>query len=187
MYLLTITVQLGLLLLTVVVAATWALYVSSMIRSSIAGAPFVPIPKKLVRPIVAMAGIKSDDVFYDLGCGDGRILDAALEAGAAKAVGCDVAWFPLWLARRRLRRWGSRAQCHLQDVRSADVADATVVYFYLLTNLTDMVAGSLARTLRPGTTVLCPTFPIDTVRHPAFELLESKKLGNFTIYRYRKT
>jgi ribosomal protein L11 methylase PrmA len=53
--------------------------------------PYVPTPMKTVSKMLEMAKVGPSDVVYDLGCGDGRIVVAAVrDYGARKAVGVDI-------------------------------------------------------------------------------------------------
>src|SRR3569832_2856702 len=54
-------------------------------------APFVPTPRDVVERMLRLAGVGPDDLLYDLGCGDGRIVVAAAQDFGALAVGFDTA------------------------------------------------------------------------------------------------
>src|SRR5579864_1838560 len=45
---------------------------------------FVPTPPDIVEAMIKLAGVGKDDVVYDLGCGDGRMVIAAVKQGGAK-------------------------------------------------------------------------------------------------------
>ena len=51
---------------------------------------FVPTPQEVVEKMLEVAGVKKDDVVYDLGCGDGRIVVTAAKKYGCKAVGFDI-------------------------------------------------------------------------------------------------
>ena len=60
-------------------------------RYSKSCAPYVPSSPNVVRKMLEVAEVGHDDVVYDLGCGDGRILFTAIkEYGAKKAVGYEI-------------------------------------------------------------------------------------------------
>lgn len=164
-----------------------ALFLVSEVQSTWSGAPYVPMSSRLVPELLACAGIGEGDVIYDLGCGDGRILTAALErCHAAKGVGYDVAYWPLLKARCRAR-WRGLARRTVfvrANLLTAPVQDATVIYLYLFPNLVDRAATHIARQARPGTRVLAPSFPIDVAKHPGFRLLKQQKIGTITAYLY---
>jgi cyclopropane fatty-acyl-phospholipid synthase-like methyltransferase len=50
-------------------------------------APFVPSHHEVVRKMLELAAVTSEDVVFDLGCGDGRVLLSAVnEFGVKQAV-----------------------------------------------------------------------------------------------------
>lgn len=172
--------------LVMAVAATVLIVLVSDMRSVVGGAPFSPIPRNLIPELIDMARVTGADRVVDLGCGDGRMLDAVLSGGAASAVGYDVAWWPLFLARRRLKRWGDRVHLFRADAKTADLTGATVVYLYLFPKLVDRLAPIIAARVPSGTRVLCPAFAIDRARHPQFRLLDSRKMAWMTSYLYER-
>ena len=59
-----------------------------MVLSSV---PYVPSPEEVIRRMLKVAEVASGDIVYDLGCGDGRILIAAVESfGAKEAFGYEI-------------------------------------------------------------------------------------------------
>ena len=50
---------------------------------------FVPTPDEVVEAMLRLAAVGPDDVVYDLGCGDGRIVIAAARL-EARGVGVDL-------------------------------------------------------------------------------------------------
>src|SRR5215217_7028191 len=52
--------------------------------------PYVPTDDAVVPAILRLAKVSSDDVIYDLGCGDGRIVIAAAKHFGCRGVGIDV-------------------------------------------------------------------------------------------------
>src|SRR5262249_12802888 len=51
---------------------------------------YVPTPPEVVEAMLKLAKVGKDDVVYDLGCGDGRMVIAAVKAGAKKGIGIDL-------------------------------------------------------------------------------------------------
>src|SRR6185295_320749 len=52
--------------------------------------PYVASPPRVVDRMLDMASIRPGETLYDLGCGDGRVLIAAVEKYKAKAVGVEI-------------------------------------------------------------------------------------------------
>ena len=123
--------------------------------------PFVPTPMPVVRKMLEVAEVKPDDVVYDLGCGDGRIVIEAARAYGARGVGID---FDLRLckeARERAAREGvsERVEIRHEDLTGSDFSDATVVALYLLPQSNEALRPKLAK-LKPGTRIVAHQFPI---------------------------
>src|SRR6516162_940894 len=52
--------------------------------------PYLPTTESAVQAMLKLAGVKSTDIVYDLGCGDGRIVIAAAKDFGAHGVGIDL-------------------------------------------------------------------------------------------------
>src|SRR5690242_17796235 len=52
---------------------------------------YIPTPQEVVEKMLEEGKVKKDDVVYDLGCGDGRIVLTAARKYGCKAHGCDIA------------------------------------------------------------------------------------------------
>jgi trans-aconitate methyltransferase len=97
-------------------------------------APFVPTPQSVVEMMLTMAEVTKNDVVYDLGSGDGRIVITAAKKYGAKGVGFELDDDLIKEAREKARKAGVS---HLvafrkQDVMTVDLSPATVVTLYLL-------------------------------------------------------
>ena len=157
-------------------------------QSAIAGAPYVPISKKLVKPLLEFAQIRAGEVVYDLGCGDARILLASAAYPNVRCVGYEIAFWPYLQSQWKI--WRRNAADQVRVVRGscfkADTASASLVYLYLFPKLVDKLAYKLAQETKPGTRVLCPSFPIDLIRHPEFRLIKSEKIGSIIAYLHER-
>src|ERR1700738_1551607 len=98
-------------------------------------APYVSSPQRVVDRMLEMAGVKSNEVVYDLGCGDGRVLFTAVQKYRAKAVGIEID--PKLVASTReiaeKSAMGNRVRVVQGNLLDADLSEADVVTLYLLT------------------------------------------------------
>ena len=69
-------------------------------------APYVASPVRVVDRMLELANMKPGETFYDLGCGDGRILIAAVERYKVKAVGVEIEWERVQAGTRALAEQG---------------------------------------------------------------------------------
>jgi tRNA A58 N-methylase Trm61 len=120
------------LVLIAFAAAAYAYYELS-IRSVVPDVPFVVTPPEVVDAMLELAEVKKDDVVYDLGCGDGRILIAAAKKYGCRAVGYDLQPELVSQARDNAQAAGvaDLVTIHRQDIFEVDLKDATVVALFL--------------------------------------------------------
>lgn len=120
--------------------------------------PFVPVPADAVSRIIDQLDLPADAVFYDLGCGDGRVLKAAIERyPGIKAVGVEKAPIPYLLARFRTRKHPG-IEIRRADIFKTDVSDATHVYLYLFPKVVTRLLPKLEKECTPGTKVFSCDF-----------------------------
>ncbi len=122
--------------------------------------PYVETPHDVVAAMLKLARTSRNDVVYDLGCGDGRIVIAAAREFGARAVGVEHSPERVSEAREKARQAGvaGRVQIRQQDLFDADIHDATVVALYLLPAVNLKLRPKLLAELRPGTRIVTHTF-----------------------------
>ena len=124
--------------------------------------PFVPSPMPVVLRMLEMAEFKKDDVLYDMGSGDGRILIQAAKRYGVRGVGVDLNPELVEKARANAIQEGVN---HLVEFRAADgltvdISEATVVTLYMFKWFNNQLRPKLQR-LKPGSRVIAHDFDID--------------------------
>jgi cyclopropane fatty-acyl-phospholipid synthase-like methyltransferase len=124
-------------------------------------APYVQTPPEVVRVMLELAEVSSQDVLFDLGSGDGRIVIAAAAQCGARAVGFELDAELIDEARAQAAAAGvsARVQFIKQDFFDADLSPATVVTLYLLPEVNRELLPVL-RKLKPGTRIVSHAFGI---------------------------
>ena len=117
---------------------------------------FVGTPPEVVDAMLQGAGVKSPDVVYDLGSGDGRILIAAAKKYGARGVGIEIDPAQIKIAEENARKAGvsNKVRFVKADLFEADIREATVVTLYLLEELNVKLRPKLVRELKPGTRIV---------------------------------
>jgi SAM-dependent methyltransferase len=123
-------------------------------------APYVPTPQEVVDRMLEIASVTTDDVVYDLGCGDGRIPITAARKYGARGVGVDIDPERIAEANANARQAGvdHLVSFKLQDAMQTDVSEATVVTLYLLSSSNLKLRPLLTEQLRPGARIVSHAF-----------------------------
>jgi SAM-dependent methyltransferase len=123
---------------------------------------FVPTRESVADDMLRMARVTSNDVIYDLGSGDGRILMLAAQKYGASGVGVEID--PKLVEKARsIARDGQvegRVRFINGDLFETDISPATVVTIYLSPSVNARLEPKLRAELRPGTRVVSHQFPI---------------------------
>lgn len=125
-------------------------------------APYVPTPQAIVERMLEAGHVTSDDVVYDLGSGDGRIVITAAQKFGARAVGVEGQPDLCRQSRMRIQSLGleDRVQVLEENVFHVDLSPATVVTMFFLTSSNERLKPNLEKYLRPGARVVSNQFPI---------------------------
>jgi len=117
---------------------------------------FEPTPHNVVAEILDIGRIGAQDLVYDLGCGDGRIVIAAVKERGARGVCVDIDPERIRESRANAARAGvaERIVFLTQDLFATDFSDATVVTLFLSRSVNEKLRPKLARELKPGTRVI---------------------------------
>jgi SAM-dependent methyltransferase len=123
--------------------------------------PYVPTTETAVKAMLELAQVKSSDVVYDLGCGDGRIIIAAAKGLGARGVGIDIDPARIREAKEKARQAGvaNKVEFREQDLFKSDFREATVVTLFLLPAINKRLLPQL-QALKPGTRIVSNTFEI---------------------------
>ena len=124
--------------------------------------PYVQTPAPVVEAMLALGEVGPDDVVYDLGAGDGRIVIAAARWRGARGVGIEIDPDLVRQARLAAERAGvaDRVRFETRDLFTADLRAATVVTLYLSPDLNARLRPRLLAELRPGARIVSHQFPM---------------------------
>lgn len=122
--------------------------------------PYVPTGAEVVDAMLKLANVTKNDVVYDLGSGDGRIVIAAAKNYGARGVGIDISPDRVREANENAKNAGvtDKVKFIEGDLFKSDFSEATVVTLYLLNSVNLKLRPMLFEQLKPGTRVVSQTF-----------------------------
>ena len=120
---------------------------------------YVPTPQKVVDKMLEVAKVTKDDVVYDLGCGDGRIVVSAAKKLGARGLGFDLDPERVKEANQNVEgaSVGSLVSIKQENVFAVDLSPATVVTLYLLPEINVKLIPQLEK-MRPGSRIVSHDF-----------------------------
>jgi SAM-dependent methyltransferase len=127
---------------------------------------YVPTPQEVVNKMLEVAKVTKDDVVYDLGCGDGRIVCTAARKYGCKAIGYDIDPDRIKDSEANKAREKKDVQKLItfqkKDIFTLDLSKATVVTLYLLPSLNVKLIPQLKK-LKPGCRIVSHSFAMEGV------------------------
>jgi SAM-dependent methyltransferase len=126
---------------------------------------YVPTPQPVVDKMLELAQVTKNDLVYDLGCGDGRIVVTAAKKYGCRAVGYDIdpQRIEESLANVEKENVGHLARIEQKDIFTLDLSKANVVTLYLLPSLNVKLIPQLEK-LEPGSRIVSHDFDMRGVK-----------------------
>ena len=150
-------------------------------------APYVPTPINVVKKMLKLAEVSPDDVVYDLGCGDGRILFTAVEEfDVKKAVGYDLNPTMCGTVQIDIDEKGLEGRIEVVNGNFflADITPASVVTLYLTTSGNSKLRPKLMEELTAGARVVSHDFPVHGWATRKIDIPDYYQVGSHKIYVY---
>jgi len=136
----------GLSILLFILIALW------MLVPALYGLPPVPTRPGRIRKALQLANLRRNEVLYDLGAGDGRVLLIAAREFGARAIGIEVGPVQcalIWL-RAAASGFGNQIQVRWANFYKAGLEDADVVFVYATSTEVGKLAPHLERQMKKG-------------------------------------
>ena len=141
------------------------LVVLSLYWTRLVGGPWVPSSMQTVHRMLQLAEVGPQDVVYDLGCGDGRVLLAAAMHYHARAVGIEIDPLRYIWCQFLITILGRRKQIRIifGNLFNQDLREADVVMCYLMPDALQNLERKLRQELRPGARGVSNRFAFPTL------------------------
>ena len=145
-------------------------------------AVFVPLSQKTIDVMLRMADVGPDDLLFDLGSGDGRVVIAAAKKYGSRAVGIEKSKILAWFSKKAVKKNGVQDKVRIvnADFFAEDLSEASVVTAYLSRKTNRRLEPKLRKELKEGTRILSADH---TLKLPE---IAKAKTGHFWTHLYVK-
>lgn len=131
--------------------------------AAVTSGPFVPSSRKRHKAMLNLADLNPDDIVYDLGFGDGRLVFASAKF-AKKAIGYELS-IPLYLFGKIRQIFGGKnVQIRYGNIWKQNYDDADVIFCYLLPKAMKQFYKEIWPKLKPGARVVSNAFQIHEIK-----------------------
>ncbi len=124
--------------------------------------PYIPTPEDIISKMLTLASVMPDEMVFDLGSGDGRMLITAAKDFHARVVGVEVRRRLVRECRRKVNEMGLshriRISCH--DFKKVSLRKADVLALYLSSYTLYLMAPKFMKELRAGVRIVNFDYPI---------------------------
>jgi SAM-dependent methyltransferase len=122
--------------------------------------PYVPTPQEVVDRMLELAQVKKGDVVYDLGSGDGRIVVTAAKKYGVRAIGFEIDPERIKESTENIKKAGvgHLVEIRQQDIRTVDLAPASVLTMYLLPEVNLLIRPNIWKQMKPGSRIVSHDF-----------------------------
>ena len=136
------------------------IFVFSIVWTTLKGAPWFPTKMEKVKKMLSLAEIKSDEIVYDLGCGDGRFIITTARKFDAKAVGIEVDFFLYLWCQFLITFLGLRKKVKVfyGDLFKKDLSNADVIVCFLWPSTNKRLEEKLVKELKPTARIVSNKF-----------------------------
>jgi LEA14-like dessication related protein len=126
---------------------------------------YVATPHDIVDKMLELAQVKKNDLVYDLGCGDGRIVVTAAKRYGCRAVGFDLDPRRVEESLQNVQKnnVGHLVTIEQKDIFTLDLSEADVITLFLLSRLNVKLIPQLEK-LKPGSRIVSHNFAMGRVK-----------------------
>ena len=148
---------------------------------------YVGTPYDVVSRMLKLAEVKKDDVIFDLGCGDGRMVVLAAKKYGCRGFGFDIDPERVSASRDNATRNGVEGLVTImeQDLFTLDLSPADVFSLYLLPDINKKLLPQFEK-LKPGSRLVFHDYGLEGIEpEQSFRVTSNEDNAPHTLFLYR--
>jgi 16S rRNA A1518/A1519 N6-dimethyltransferase RsmA/KsgA/DIM1 with predicted DNA glycosylase/AP lyase activity len=152
-----------------------------MMISDLFGVPFVPTQKKVLDRIFSRIKIKKNDIFYDLGCGDGRLPLYISQNYKIQSFGVELNPLLHIFSKLKARILKQNKVTYIKkNLFDINLKNATIIYLFLFPEVLVKLSKKMKKECKKNTLVISHGFQINNMKNKLFDIKKGKPF--FTYY-----
>jgi len=160
-----------------------AIYLGSLLFSSFKGSPYVPTKNKESEFFLKEAQLKKGQTFYDLGCGDGRIVRTAVKEYKVKGTGFDINPVLIHYARLLTKfKKVNNITFVTKNIFDVDLRKIDVVYIFLMPKLIEKLCPKFKKEMKKNSILISHGFEVEGLKKKLYKKIDHKP---FPTYFYK--
>lgn len=165
------------ILISFIIIAIW--FVISISWTFFKGAPWVAMNKDVINELRNIIRIEDNQVIYDLGCGDGRVLLELSKGSKAKFIGIEIDYLRYLITKllTRIKNKENNIEIINENFFKTKLSDADIVICFLLPKTNSLLEEKFKKELKPGTIVVSHMF-----KFQGLKLIKSSKPHKLYLY-----
>jgi len=134
----------------------------TMLTNAFSGVPFVPSPNRTTPHLLKAAQLKAGETFFDLGCGDGRLIFAGMkQTPKTRGIGVENSLLPYLIARIKKFFNKSKGEIRLTNIFRTSIKEASVIFCYLMPGTMNKLREKFLEELPKGARIISLAFQIE--------------------------
>ena len=147
---------------------------------------YVGTPYDVVSRMLKLAALKKEDVVYDLGCGDGRMVVLAAKKYGCRGIGYEIDPERVAAAQENVRKngVGDLVKIIQEDLFTIDLSNAGVLSLYLLPDINEKLLPQFEK-LRPGCRLVFHDYGLEGIEaDQVIRVTSNEDNASHTLYLY---
>ncbi|MEM3726743.1 MAG: class I SAM-dependent methyltransferase [Candidatus Bathyarchaeia archaeon] len=149
--------------------------------------PYLPSPLSVIDAALDLAEFKPNDVFVDLGCGDGTVLIRAAERFGIFSVGFEIDSRLVKIAKMKAKASGFKSLIEIvhADLFKVDISRFNVVYVYPYPPVVRSLSEKIARECKKGSRILAHDYALKNLQPSKTVQIQGGTVHTHTVYLYK--
>lgn len=161
------------------------LYTLLLFYSSWMGSPYVPTRQKELEYILSISRLAKNKIFFDLGCGDGRVVRTAIKRYGVKGYGIDINPFVIKVAQLLATIQKIPCEFYVQNIFEADYSKADFIYLFLMPNFLKRLLPIFEKNLKNNVIVISHGFKLVGWESFLFRTIQHAPFPTY-FYKFKK-